>query len=102
MIELSIGDVCGYLGTIWCAANLGWAVLRNDAYKAMIYGIGVFAAAVVALNVGGVLNDYTWSLFGLGVFGLHLAVAMWQHVWWKAPVFGILFAVSTLSFMGVI
>lgn len=102
MIEVSVGDVCGYLGTIWCVANLVWAIFRNDAYKAMIYGIGVFAAAVVALNVGGVLNDYTWSLFGIGVFGVHLAITIWHHQWWKAPVFGILFIVSTLAFMGVI
>ena len=50
MIEITldgIGTICGYLGTIWCVANLLWAVFRNDAYKAMIYGIGVFAAAVV-------------------------------------------------------
>ncbi|MFT0899611.1 hypothetical protein [Candidatus Methanoprimaticola sp. MG2] len=102
MIEIPVGEVCGYLGTIWCVLNLAWAVFRNDAEHAMVYGVGVFAAFVVALNLGGVLNDYTWSLFGLGVFGLHLAIATWQHVWWKVPVFAVLFIVSTLAFMGVV
>lgn len=105
MIEITlggIGAICGYLGTLWCVANLFWGLLRNDARRVLIYGIGVFAAALVALNVGGILNDYTWSLFGLLVFGLHMAVAAWQHAWWKVPVFAFLFGVSTLSFMGVI
>ena len=33
MIEIVIdgmGTVCGYLGTIWCVANLLWGLFRND------------------------------------------------------------------------
>lgn len=105
MMELTLSDVgtfCGYAGTIWCIANLGLAILRNDAYRALIYGIGCFAALIVALNVGGVLNEDTWALFGLAVFGLHMALCLWQGVWWKAILFGIMLAMSAASFIGVV
>ena len=102
MIEFSIGDICGYLGTIWCIANLVWGLFRNDASRVLIYGIGTFAAIVVMLNVGGILNEKTWGLFGLCVFGLHLAATIWTHEWWKSVVFGILFLASMFSYVGVI
>ena len=41
MIEFSIGDICGYLGTIWCISNLVWGLFRNDASRVLVYGIGV-------------------------------------------------------------
>lgn len=105
MMELTLSDVgtlCGYAGTIWCIANLGWAILRNDAYRALIYGIGCFAALIVALNVGGVLNEDIWSMFGCAVFGVHFAAVLWQQVWWKVPFYGAMLAASLLALLGVV
>lgn len=106
MIEITLGDIgtiCGYLGTIWCVANLLWGLFRNDAYRVLIYGIGTFAAIIVMLNVGGILNETTWGIFGCLVFGIHtLYAAAVGHAAWKVAVYGILLAVSLLSVVGVI
>lgn len=105
MIEIvlsSLGDICGYLGVIWCFANLGWGLFRNNATRCLIYGIGTFAAIVVMLNVGGILNETTWGAFGAIVFGLHLLYALFAE-WstWKVVVYGIMLTTSLLSLMGV-
>lgn len=105
MIELTlagIGTVFGYLGTIWCIVNLAWGLFRNDATRVLIYGIGCFAALIIALNVGGVLNSTTWSMFGAVVFGLHTlyAVATGEAAW-KVAIYGILLASSIMSVLGV-
>lgn len=103
MIDIALGDLLGYLGTFWCVANLLWGMFRNDAVRAVIYGIGCFAALIVALNVGGILNETTWSLFGMVVFGLHaiynLAV---RKVVWKGVMHAFLLGVSVLCFLGVV
>ena len=105
MIELTISDLgslCGYLGTIWCIFNLAWGLFRNDASRVLVYGIGTFAAIVVMLNVGGVLNDTTWGIFGACVFGLHTLYAIGAgEAIWKVVVYGILLGTSMLSVLGV-
>ena len=105
MIEIALSDVgsiLGWMGTIWCFANLGWGLLRNDARLCLIYGIGCFAAVVVMLNVGGVLNERTWTLFGCGVFGLHcLGSAIMGAAAWKVVLYGTLLGISLLSLAGV-
>lgn len=105
MIEITldgIGTLCGYLGTIWCVANLAWGLFRNDASRVLVYGIGTFAAIVVMLNVGGVLNETTWGAFGCCVFGLHCVyAAATGEAAWKVAVYGTLLAASLLSLMGV-
>lgn len=106
MIEISLGGfgfIVGYLGTIWCFANLAWGLFRNDASRCMIYGIGAFAAIVVMLNVGGVLNETSWGIFGACVFGVHTlwAAATGEPVW-KLAIYGILLGSSILSILGVI
>lgn len=105
MIEITLdglGTICGYLGTIWCIANLLWGLFRNDASRVLVYGVGTFAAIIVMLNVGGILNDTTWGIFGCCVFGLHTlyAIATAEPVW-KAAVYVILLATSLLSVLGV-
>lgn len=105
MIEITLDDVgtiCGYLGTIWCVANLLWGLFRNDASRVLIYGIGTFAAIIVMLNVGGILNDTTWGIFGCCVFGLHCVYAVAVHEpAWKVAFYGILLTTSFLSTVGV-
>ena len=105
MIEItisSVGAVCGYLGTIWCVVNLIWGLFRNDASRVLVYGIGTFAAIVVMLNVGGILNDTTWGIFGCCVFGLHcIYTAAVGDPAWKTAFYGILLLCSFLSLMGV-
>lgn len=105
MIEIALdglGTICGYLGTIWCVANLAWGLFRNDASRCLIYGIGTFAAIVVMLNVGGILNDTTWGIFGCCVFGLHCVYAVVTHeAAWKVVLYGILLTTSFLSVMEV-
>ena len=106
MIEIvvsGLGAVCGYLGAIWCFANLAWALFRNNAEKCLIYGIGTFAAIVVMLNAGGILNETTWGMFGACVFGLHLLYALFAE-WstWKVVAYGIMLTTSLLSLMGVL
>lgn len=97
------GAIFGYLGSIWCVANLMWAMFRNDAHKAMIYGIGVFATIVVMLNIGGILNDTTWTMFGIGVFGLELIVNVFiTKVLWKTALYSIMLTASTMSLLGVV
>ena len=105
MIEIVIdgmGTVCGYLGTIWCVANLLWGLFRNDASRVLVYGIGTFAAFGVMLNVGGILNETSWGIFGACVFGLHMLYATVVHeAAWKVAVYGVLLAASVLSLLGV-
>ncbi len=105
MIEITlsgIGAVCGYLGTVWCIINLAWGLFRNDAVRTLIYGIGTFAAIVVMLNVGGILNDTTWSIFGCCVFGLHCVyAAVLGEAAWKVAFYGTLLMCSFLSLVGV-
>lgn len=105
MIEITfsgIGAVMGYLGTIWCMVNLVWGLFRNDAMRVLIYGIGCFAAIIVMLNVGGILNDTTWGIFGCCVFGIHcIHAAVLGEVAWKVAFYGILLTCSFLSTAGV-
>lgn len=105
MIEITfdgLGTICGYLGTIWCIANLLWGLFRNDASRVLVYGIGTFAAIIVMLNVGGILNDTTWGIFGCCVFGLHcLYAAAIGEAAWKVALYGILLTTSFLSTVGV-
>ena len=105
MIEIALdglGTICGYLGTIWCIANLFWGLFRNDVSRVLVYGIGTFAAVVVMLNVGGVLNETSWGTFGACVFGLHCLYAAAMHeAAWKVAVYGVLLAASVLSLLGV-
>ena len=105
MIEITLADIgtlCGYLGTIWCVINLVWGLFRNDATRTLIYGIGVFAAFIVALNVGGLLNETTWSWFGVGVFGLHAIYAICTgEAAWKVLLYVILLGMSLLSGLGL-
>lgn len=105
MIEIvlsSLGDVCGHLGAIWCVANLAWGLFRNNATRCLIYGTGTFAAIVVMLNVGGVLNETSWGIFGACVFGLHcLYAAATGEAAWKVALYGSLLGVSILSLLGV-
>lgn len=105
MIEIVIdglGTICGYLGTIWCIANLLWGLFRNDASRVLVYGIGTFAAIIVMLNIGGILNDTTWGIFGCCVFGLHCIFAVAVHEpAWKIIFYGILLMASVVSTMGV-
>lgn len=102
MIEAAdIGHICDYLGVIWCILNLVWGLFRNDAYRCLVYGIGVFAACVVMLNVGGLLNEESWGLFGIGVFGLHLVYTFAVNFSsYRCAVYGILFTASVLSYAG--
>ena len=103
MIDIPLGDLCGYIGTIWCVANLLWGMFRNDASRAVIYGIGCFAALIVALNVGGILNEETWSIFGMCVFGVHVIYHLTVHkVVWKAVLHAFLLSISVLAFAGLI
>lgn len=105
MIEITLdgmGTLCGYMGTLWCIANLLWGLFRNDASRVLIYGIGTFAAIIVMLNVGGVLNSTTWGIFGCCVFGLHcLYAAATGEAAWKVALYGILLMSSLLSVTGV-
>lgn len=105
MIEIALeglGSLCGYLGTAWVVINLAWGLFRNDAARVLIYGIGAFAAIVVMLNVGGILNETTWGMFGAAVFGLHVLYAAAVHeAAWKVAAYGILLTTSILSLMGV-
>jgi len=70
--------------------------------RTMIYGIATFAAVIIALNIGGVLNDETWSLFGLAVFGAHTAYALLiTKVPWQIAIYSVLTATSLASIIGV-
>lgn len=103
MIEAAaLAELCGYAGTIWCVANLAWGVFRNDALRALIYGIGCFAALIVALNVGGILNETTWGIFGCMVFGIHLIAAIIHRTAWKVVLHGFMLGISVLSVTGLI
>lgn len=96
-------DVWGYLGFIWCVAKLVWCLFRNDAKGSVIYGIATFAGVVITLNIGGVLNDETWSLFGLAVFGAHTAyVLLITKVPWQIAIYSILTTMSVASVLGVV
>ncbi len=95
------GAIFGYLGTLWCIAQLVYAIFRGQAQKAAIYGIALFAAAVIALNVGGILNDATWNLFGIGIFGAHTLYSLFIV---KSPIhaviFAMMFAASVVPMIG--
>ena len=97
-----IGLICDYLGAIWCVLNLVWGLFRNDANRCLIYGIGCFAAVIIMLNVGGVLNKESWGAFGCAVFGLHLLHALYVDFRiYKVVIYGILLMTSMLSALGV-
>lgn len=97
-----IGSLLGWAGTIWCFANLAWGLFRNDAVRSTIYGIACFAAVVVMLNVGGVLNDRTWTMFGCVVFGGHCLISLATGAAiWKIAIYGVMLVASALSLMGV-
>lgn len=97
-----IGLICDYLGALWCLMNLIWGLFRNDAHRCLIYGIGVFAAVVVMLNVGGVLNEESWGLFGCAVFGLHLLYSLFfDFRAFRVALYGVLLLTSFLSAAGV-
>ena len=99
--EIPLGVLCGYIGTAWCVGNLLWALFRNDATRALIYGSAVLLATIVALNIGGVLNEEVWNLFGLGVFGAHLIYVMFIHrSIVQAVLFAMMFCISVLAFVG--
>ncbi len=106
MIEItlsSIGDLCGYLGAIWCVVNLVWGVFRNDAPRCLIYTAGTVISVIVMLNIGGVLNERSWGIFGCGVFGLHaLYATATGEAAWKVVLFTVLCATSALSVLGLI
>lgn len=106
MMEITVADIgtaCGYLGTLWVVAKLIYGVVRNDGIRCLIYGIGTFAAVVVMLNIGGVLNERSWSMFGAAVFGIHLAIgAATGQPGWKLAIYGLLLAASVLSILGMV
>ena len=91
-----------YLGLGYCLIQLGWALFHGLAKKAAIYGIAIFAAFIVAINMGGVLNDTTWSWFGIGVFGLNLLYNLQQRIMWKVGVYALLAAVNAIVLTGVV
>ena len=96
-------DVWGYLGFIWCVAKLVWCLFRNDAKGSVIYGIATFAGVVITLNIGGVLNDYTWSVFGLAIFALHMIYSMFLvKNPLQAGIYAVLTALSGVSLLGLI
>ena len=105
MIEITLADVgtvFGVLGSVRCVANLLWGLFRNDAVRVLIYGIAVFASIVIALNVGGVVNEESWALFGVAVFGLHsIYSAVTGQAAWKTLLFLALACGSLFTLMGV-
>lgn len=99
----TVSTLMGYMGLAWCAGNLGWGLLRNQARLTMIYGVGCFAAFVVWLNVGGVVNATTWGAFGTAVFGLRMLFSLLVRRSARGTaLFGFMFGTSALSLLGVL
>lgn len=95
--------IFGYLGMIWCVAKLAWSMFRNDATGSVIYGIATFAGAIIALNIGGVLNDTTWSIFSFSIFSAHALYSMFiAKIPWQASVYAVLSVLSAISLLGVL
>lgn len=93
-----ISVLLGCAGLAWCVLMLAWSLFRNDARGSVIYGIAVFGGAVVALNVGGALDEAAWSLFGAAVFAAHLAwCALVRGSVWGAVVSSALLTASVLG-----
>lgn len=90
------GELWGYLSAIWCVAMLLWNLFRNNTIPALIYGICCFAAAVIALNVGGILNETTWHMLGIGVFGISLLINLAQKKMLHVCMYSALLAISAL------
>lgn len=90
------GELWGHLSVIWCVAMLLWNLFRNNTVPALIYGVCLFAAALIALNVGGVLNADTWHMLGIGVFGISLLINMLQKKVIGICTYSALLAISAL------
>ena len=98
----SAAVLMNYLGLGYCLIQLGWALFHGKAKNAAIYGIAIFAAFIVAINMGGVLNDTTWSWFGIGIFGANMIYNLSKRIMWKVGVYALLAAVNTIVLIGVI
>jgi len=82
------------LPIIWLSLNLFWAVLRGHGKDAVIYGVVLFAMALVALNLGGVLNTWTWHLAAIVVFSAEALFRIWRGPKWKVLVAVILLVLT--------
>ncbi|MDY0247354.1 MAG: hypothetical protein RBR26_10575 [Methanosarcina mazei] len=93
----SFSTITDYLGFGWCVIQLAWAWLHGLPKNAAIYAVSIFAACLVALNVGGILNETTWSLFGCGVFAIHALYYLKKGPIELVPIMLILLASSIWS-----
>ena len=87
---IPVGELFGYLSLAWIVLNFFWAILRGHGLYAAAYGIGLFAAIVIALNVGGILNETTWHYFGIVIFALEFVFHFFKGHRAKMVIFGIL------------
>ncbi len=91
-------EILGYISLIFCAVQLLYGLfIAHDPMRSMIYGIGLFAAVVIALNIGGILNDYTWGIFGIGMFGLNVLYYMKKGPAYAVVIYSMLLAASALT-----
>lgn len=90
-------SIWGYLGLIWCIVNLVYYWFRNDAGPVLVYGISIFAAALVFLNIGGILNPTTWGYYTCGVWFAHMCVYIYGGSEFGAIVSGLLLSSSVFS-----
>jgi len=97
-----VGSVCGYLGGFWVVGNLIYGIIRNDGLRCLIYGAASAVALVIALNMGGILNELVWAGYGSVIFGLHFIIMWHKHKKLVAVMYGIPGIISVLSFVGLL
>jgi len=94
MIDIHL--ILSLLPAAWAAVNLGWALFRNQGKDAAIYAIILFALGLVALNLGGALNAWTWKLLTIGVFSGEAVYRLFKGPRWKVPIALILLVAAML------
>ena len=93
-MDVVMGDLWGYLSLAWVLCNFAYAMFRARATMAVAYGIAIFAAIVIFLNIGGVLNADTWHMFGILIFGVEFICNYFKGPKHKAVLFGVLLFIT--------
>lgn len=93
----SFAAVLEYTSLIWALCNLGYGILRGQAQRAAVYGAALAIGAVIALNMGGVVNASSWHVFTLIIFAAEALFNLWRGPKWKVAVFGLLFFMSVVT-----
>ncbi len=70
MFELLL-SFWGYLSIAWVIVCFFVSDFRNQSRKETAYGIILVCTILVALNIGGILNEDTWAILGSILLGLH-------------------------------